>query len=105
MKIIRLFRNSACAKCAGYTRMHHRLDWLNRFEDSTGTSPLGALRIGEIAVQDLRTGETLKGAECFRLVCHHIPLYWLMLPLFYLPSFRAYIEREVSGCNDHSCHI
>lgn len=100
MKAIRLFRNSECAKCTRYARLHHLLDWLNRFEDSTDVSPLGRLRIGEIAVQNLASGATLKGVECFQLVCKHIPLYWLLLPLFYFHPFRAYVEREVSGCRN-----
>ena len=105
MKTICLYRNPDCARCAGYAHMHHRFDWLNRFGDSTEASPLGAMRIGEIAVQDLRTGETLKGIACFRLLCKHIPLYWLMLPLTYLPLVRQWIENDIGGCADGSCEL
>ncbi len=56
MKAIRLYRHPECERCAGYARMHHRFDWLGRFEDTTETPPTGPLRVGKIAVQDLRTG-------------------------------------------------
>lgn len=61
MKAVRLYRHPECERCAGYARMHHRFDWLGRFEDTTQTPPTGQLLVGEIAVQDLRTGATLKG--------------------------------------------
>ncbi len=73
MKAIRLYRHPECERCAGYARMHHRFDWLGHFEDTTETPPTGQLLVGEIAVQDLRTGATLKGIDCFRLLCKHIP--------------------------------
>jgi len=78
--------------------MHHRFDLLGRFEDSTEISPAGPLRMGEIAVQDLASGATLKGVECFRLLCRHIPAYWPMLLLLHLPAVRRRVEREVGGC-------
>jgi len=105
MKTIRLYRNPDCAKCARLARMHHRLDWLNRFEDTTEVPTTGPLSLGEIAVQDLRSGETLKGVECFRLLSKHIPAYWFNLLLLYLPPFRRYVEREVSGCGGASCEL
>ena len=103
MKAIRLYRNPDCAKCARYARMHRRFDWLDRLEDSTEIPPTGPLRLGEIAVQDLTTGRLLKGVECFKLLCRHIPAYRLNLLLLYLPPFRRFVEREVGGCADNSC--
>lgn len=103
MKTIRLYRNADCAKCARLARLHHRLDWLNRFEDTTEIPSTGPLKIGEIAVQDLVSGQTLKGVDCFRLLCRQIPAYWPLLLLFPLPAFRRYIDREVGGCSRAAC--
>lgn len=103
MKRIRLYRHHECEKCAGYARQHHRLDWLDRFEDSTATPATGPLRMGEIVVEDLSTGKIYRGIECMRLLFKQIPLYWLFLPLTYLPPVRTAIEKEVSGCGDNSC--
>ncbi len=36
MATVRLYRHPHCARCARFARWHRRLDWLNRFEDSTG---------------------------------------------------------------------
>jgi|SRR5450631_1462115 len=105
MSAIRLYRNPDCAKCARMSRIHHFLDWLNRFEDTTNIPSSGALGLGEIAVQDLASGQTLRGVECFRLLCKNIPAYWLFLPLLHLPAFRRYIEREVGGCGGASCEV
>jgi hypothetical protein len=100
MKSVRLYRHPECERCAGYARMHHRFDWLDRFEDTTETPPIGQLRVGEIAVQDLRTGVTLKGIDCFRLLCKQIPAYWLALPFTYLRPVRRRIENDIGGCLD-----
>ena len=105
MKAIRLYRNPECKRCAGYARTHHRFDWLGRFEDSTETPPTGQLLIGEIAVQDLRTGVTLRGINCFRLLCKHIPVYWLVLPFTYIPTVKKLIERDIGGCRDGTCEV
>jgi hypothetical protein len=32
MKRLRVHRNPHCARCAGYARMHQRLDWLGRID-------------------------------------------------------------------------
>ncbi len=105
MKGIRLYRHPECERCAGYVRMHHRFDWLGHFEDTTETPPTGQLLVGEIAVQDLRTGATLKGIDCFRLLCKHIPAYWLVLPFTYVPPVRQRIEKDIGGCLDGTCEV
>ena len=86
-------------------RLHRRLDWLHRFEDSTEVSPLGRMRMGQIVVQDLRSGATLEGAKGFALLCRQIPAYWPMLPLLCIPAVRRRIERETGGCEDGACGI
>lgn len=103
MASIRLYRHPDCAKCARYARLHHRLDWLGRFEDATGVSPVGPLRLGEVVVQDLRNGTTLRGAAGFALLCRQIPAYWPLLPLLRIPLLRRRIERELRGCDDDGC--
>ena len=103
MKRVLIYRNPDCAKCARFARMHHLFDWLNRVEDTTAVPATGPLRMGEIAVQDLVSGEILKGADCFRLICKNIPAYWPVLLLFPLPAFRRSIDRELSGCDGDAC--
>ena len=93
MAMIRLYRHAGCAKCARYARLHRRLDWLGRFEDSTGVSPVGPLRMGEVVVQDMRSGETLRAAAGFTLLCRQIPAYWPLLPLLRIPAVSRRIER------------
>ena len=105
MATIRLYRNPHCAKCARIARMHRRFDWLRRFEDSTQPSPLRPMRMGQIVVQDLHSGETFGGAEGFVLLCRQIPAYWPVLPLLRIPAMRRYIERETGGCADGSCAL
>ena len=102
MSRIRLYRHPACDKCARYASIHRRLDWLGRLEDSTQMPPTGSLRVGEIAVMDLTTLDVHKGVEAFRLLCRHIPAYWLLLPLSYIPAVRRRIEHEM-GCTADSC--
>ena len=105
MATIRLYRHPGCAKCARYARWHRRLDWLGRFEDSTGVSPVGPLRMGEVVVQDLRSGETLRGTAGFALLCRKIPAYWALLPLLWIPALRRRVDREFSGCAGTGCTL
>lgn len=105
MASIRLYRHPDCAKCARFARWHRRLDWLGRFEDATGVSPVGPLRLGEVVVQDLRSGATLRGAAGFALLCRQIPAYWPVLPWLRIPPLRRRIEREWRGCGDADCAV
>jgi len=105
MGTIRLYRHPDCAKCARYARWHHRLDWLGRFEDSTGVSPAGPLRMGEVVVQNPCSGETLRGAAGFALLCRQIPAYWPLLPLLRIPAVRRRVEREFNGCGSTGCTL
>ncbi len=105
MPAIRLYRHPDCAKCARYARLHHRLDWFGRFQDTTGISPVGPLRLGEIVVQDLRSGTTLRGAAGFDLLCRQIPAYGLLLPFLRISALRRRIDREWRGCSDAGCTI
>ena len=61
MRRVRLYRNPECAQCARMARADRFLEWLDRFDDTTDVPSTGALALGEIAVQDLRSGKTLKG--------------------------------------------
>jgi hypothetical protein len=98
MKIVRVHRNPHCAKCARYARMHRRLDWLDRVEDSTASPlPHRSLRLGEVVVEDLRDGSLHAGADGMRLLARQVPAYWPMLPLFAWPRFRRRVDAEVAG--------
>lgn len=103
MKRILIYRNPHCLKCARIARLHHAVDWFNRIADTTTTPPTGPLRMGEIVVADLRTDRILRGADGVRLVYRQAPIYWLLLPLLWIPPLRAWIDREVRGGNDDSC--
>ena len=105
MAMIKLYRHADCATCARYARLHRRLDWLGRFEDSTGVSPVGPLRMGEVVLRDLHNGETSRGAAGFTLLCRQIPAYWPLLPLLRIPAVRGRVEREFSGCAGNRCAL
>jgi hypothetical protein len=102
---IRLYRHPQCQRCARFARWHRRLDWLGRFEDCTLTPPPGPLRMGEVMVEDLRSGRMLRGAGGFALLCRQIPAYWLLLPALMLPHVRRGIDREWSGCAGDRCDV
>jgi hypothetical protein len=103
MAAIRLYHHPECARCHRIARVHRKLHWFHRVEISTATPPPGPLRLGEIAVEDLATGETTKGAAAFAQVCRHIPAYAPGLLLLRLPLFRSRVERSLSGCDGDAC--
>jgi len=105
MKTLRVYRNPHCAKCARFAKVSHFLDWLDRLEPSTETPSTGPLRMGEVVVEDLATGRMLRGAEGIEKVWRNVPALMLLLPLFWVPAFRRYVDREVRGCGGDECDI
>jgi len=105
MKRIVIYRHPECEKCARMARLHHLFDWFDRVAVVTTTPPTGPLQMGEIIVEDLPTGRFLAGAEGLNLICRQIPLYWLILPLLWIPAVRARADRETRGCTNGSCQI
>ena len=73
--------------------------------DSTDAPKTGPLRLGEIAVEDIATGETVKGAEAMRRLCRQIPAYRPLLPLLQLPFVARYIDKQLSSCDGDACHV
>ena len=105
MKMLRVYRNPHCAKCARFAKVNHFLDWLNRLEPSTEIPPTGPLRMGEVVVEELATGRIHRGAEGIEMVWRQVPAFMLLLPLFWVPAFRRYVDREVRGCEGDACSI
>lgn len=99
MKTIRIYRNPRCPRCARLAALHLRLDWLRRIEDSTAP-PAGRtpLRMGEIVVENLRTGALLEGAQAVRAIARSVPLYWPLLPLLGVPFVARRADAEARGC-------
>lgn len=105
MKTIRVYRNPDCRKCARYARVGQMLDWRDRLQTSTDAPKTGPLRPGEIIVEELASGTFYRGAAALDLIARQIPLYAPVRLLLQLPSFRRYIDRELSGGGGTSCEI
>lgn len=61
--------------------------------------------MGEIVVEDRASGRIAQGVEAFRLIIQAVPVYAPAHLFLKLPWFRAYIEREMGGCDDGACEI
>jgi hypothetical protein len=105
MKMVRVYRNPHCPRCARYAAWHERLDWLDRVETSTATPRTGALSMGEVVVEDLRDQTISRGAEGFALLARQVPLYWPLLPLLHVPAIRRRVDREFAGSCHDTCRI
>ena len=105
MRRIRIYRNPDCAKCARYARMHARLDWLGRIENSIAAPRTGPLAMGEVVVEELATGRILRGAEALARISREIPAYAPMLLLLKLPAVRRAADKEMGGCEGGSCAL
>lgn len=103
MRQIRIYRHPDCPKCARYARTHQRLDWRHRVEVSTATPKTGPLRLGEVVVERLADGRIFRGADAFEEICRRIPAYAPFRVLLRLPAVRAFVEREMTGCNGQVC--
>jgi hypothetical protein len=100
--MITLFRHPDCERCARMARLHHRLDWLNRIKDTTAP-PSGhdPPAVGQILVQPEHGGPLLEGVTAVREIFRQIPLYWLCLPLLYLPAIASRVDADARGCAGH----
>jgi hypothetical protein len=105
MKAILIHRHPDCARCARIARAHHLFDWLDRVEDTTEPPRSGPLRMGEVIVEDLRTGGLHGGAEAFGLICRQIPLYAPARVLLRFPAFRRRVDLDMGGCDDGACGV
>ena len=103
MQRIRIYRNPDCAKCARYAAAHRFFDWMGRVDVSTKPPKTGALRMGEVVVEKLNSGTILRGAEAFAEICRQIPAYAPFRPLLRLRAFRAFVDRDMSGCGGSAC--
>jgi hypothetical protein len=100
MKRITLYQHRDCDRCRKIARVHKALDWLDRVRISTDAPATGPLQPGEIAVQDVRTGEAVLGVGAVRRVFRQIPLYAPLRLLLAIPPIARKVDREVRGWPD-----
>ena len=105
MKRIVIFHNRQCDKCRRIARTHKFFDWLDRIEVCTAEPSTGPLQLGEIAVEELRTGEIAKGVEAVRSIARQIPLYFPLRVLAYVPPVAKYLDKQARGCADGTCEV
>src|SRR3546814_8157770 len=100
---VRVHRNPGCARCARYARMHQRLDWLGRVEDSVQSPFERPMRMGEVVVRDLRDRRLHAGADGIAPLARPVPAYWAMLPLMAIPAVRRAIESDFARTFGDTC--
>jgi hypothetical protein len=105
VKRITIYFNKDCARCQKIARCHKRFDWLNRLDTSTEIPRTGPPRLGEIVVEDARTGEISSGVDAVRRIFRQVPAYLPFLPLLWIPFFASRVDKEARGCADGSCSL
>jgi hypothetical protein len=105
MAAITVFHHKDCGRCHRKARAHRFFDWLGRVEVSTADPVTGPLRMGEIAVEDHRTGAVYKGIKAVRLIARQIPAYRLTLPRLRVPFIARRVDQSVRGCADGVCGV
>lgn len=104
MKTIRIHRHRDCDRCARMAATHHKLDWLDRVDDTTDPPPgRWPVQKGEIAVLDLRSGKLLEGVAAVRTIARQVPLYWPVLPLLRIPPLARWVDMDARGCSGNEC--
>jgi hypothetical protein len=63
----------------------------------------GPLRVGQIVVEDLRTGEILSGARAVEAIFRQVPAYWPVLPLLKIPFIRRKAAADADACKNDAC--
>lgn len=101
----RIYRHPDCARCERYARTHLALDWRGLLEQSTAAPPCGALRMGEVVVQDLASGELHHGAAAMDRIARAVPLYAPLRLLLCVPAVRRKVDAELGGCGGEACEL
>ncbi len=91
--MIRLYRNPDCADCAGRAALTRSLDWFGLVEHAARPPAEIQVPMGQIAVQDVQTGQWHRGIDAVRQVCFHIPLYVPFGLLLLIPGVARWFER------------
>lgn len=98
MAALLIHRNPQCARCARIVRMHHRLDWFGRIQDTTQPpEDAPAPRMGEILVRDLQTGALLDGVDAVRAIARAVPLYLPLRLLLRIPAIARRADADARG--------
>ena len=97
MKHIRVYHHRDCELCAKKAALLKFLDWMGRTESSTGEPKSGPLRMGQVVVEDIQSGELAFGAKAFDCICRHVPLYAPLRLLLVVPFFHRAIENDMNG--------
>jgi hypothetical protein len=106
MKTIRIYRHLDCERCAKMAATHHKLDWLDRVDDTTEPPPgRWPVEKGEILVQNLRNGAVLEGIDAVRAIARQVPLYWAALPLLRIPWLARWADLDARGCSGNACAV
>mgnify|MGYP000947948468 CR=1 FL=1 len=105
MKVIRLYHNKDCQRCVRLSRILNLLDWRDRVESTSAVPHTGPLRLGEIAIEDLSSGQIFKGHRAFDQLCRNIPLYSPARILLRWQWSRDWLDRSLSGCASGACSI
>jgi len=97
MTRLRIYCNPQSLDCLRRARRYLFFDWLHRLVLSTATPPGGPLAVGETVVQDLDTGQLVRGAAALDCMWKHIPLYLPMRPLLRIPSIWRRADKTMTG--------
>ena len=91
--MIRIHRHAACPGCARTAAITTSLDWFGLVATSIRPPAGPPLLPGEIAVQDLESGEWHRGVAAVRQICFHIPMYLPFGLLLLVPPVARWFER------------
>jgi hypothetical protein len=105
MQTLRFYIHPECERCRRLSRFHRRFDWLRRIEHTTRTPAGGELKPGQVAAEDIASGEYFHGYRAIQALCRNIPLYRIFLPLFWLKPVQRKLDRELSGCDGDGCKL
>lgn len=77
--------------------MYTYLDWRRRLEFSTATPKSGALKQGEVVVEEIATGKMLTGFAAYAAIARAVPVCAPVRILFPLRAFRNLMDRQFAG--------
>lgn len=102
---VKVYYNKNCKKCNIHAQRIRTFDLFGWVETTTDVPKEGPIDQGEILVEDISSGKTYRNLSGARYYFRFIPIYWLFLPILYLPNAENLFFKKEFVCNPDSCKM
>jgi len=105
MAKIKVFYNAECPASCNIVRMINHHDWVGQVNCSSKIPRIGRVPLRELAVFEFKTRRWYTGIYAKRKIYLHLPLFYLLGLLLYLPLHRPRTTLGINGVERHEAAV